>query len=109
MDLDKFLANLKELDKEIDRQNRPLGEHGKNWFAGMGEIFRILEGILPEWFFFIEQTQIGAKEDILTILSDLEEAMRIQDRILLADTLLYGLQAAVQESIVIISGAMEDE
>ena len=109
MDLDEFLTHLKELDAEINRQTSMWGESVKNRFARTKELFGKLEGVLPEWFFFIEQTEIGTKEEILAVLSDLEEALRTEDSVLLADTLLYGLQADVQKYLTVISGAMEDE
>lgn len=109
MDVNQFLINLKELDAMIDTQVVFLDGNRKKAFQEMQILFQKLELLLPDWFFLIGQTGTGTNEQILTVLSDMEEAMRTEDSILLADTMLFGLQTTVRDYIRIIDEALNNE
>lgn len=109
MDVNQFLINLKELDAMIDTQVVLLDGNRKKAFQEMQNLFQKLELLLPDWFLLIDQTGIGTNEQILTVLSDMEEAMRTEDSILLADAILFGLQTTARDYIRIIDEAVGDE
>ena len=109
MDLDKFYAELKALSEEIAQKVELLENHAKKGFREMGSLLKNLTGILPDWFFFIEQTGIGEKGRVLSVLQDMEEAVAAEDTVLLADALLYGLQKMAGDYIRIIEEALYEE
>ena len=106
MDLDNFYKLLKELYEETGQKTEMLEKDAAKGFQGMPGLFKKLAAVLPGWFFFIEQTGIGAKEQVLQILQDMERAIKAEDSILLADTLLYGLQDMAGEYIGIMEEAL---
>ncbi len=109
MDLNRFLTGLKELHEEITLKTKALENDSKKGFRGMSDLIQRMTVLLPEWFLFIEQTEIGTKEEILLVLRDMEEAMQKEDSVLLADTLLFGLQARTGEYIRIVEEALYEE
>lgn len=109
MELDRFLESLKKLDSEIANTVKILENDRKKGFQEISGLTSRLGELLPKWFFFIDQTGIGTKEEILLVLRNLEEAMQEQDSVLLADALLFGLQVKVQEYGGIIEEALYEE
>jgi hypothetical protein len=109
MDLDKFLLGLKSLYDEIGQKTEVLENDFARGFQEMPGLLEKLSAVLPNWFFFIEQTEIGSKEQVVQVLQDMEKAIVVEDSVLLADALLYGLQEMVGEYIRIIKGALYEE
>ena len=106
MDLDRFYADLIELYENAGQKTELLEKNAKIGFQGMSELLEKLTAVLPDWFFFFEQTDIGSKGQVLQILQDMEKAIDAEDRVLLADTLLYGLREVAGEYIGIIEEAL---
>lgn len=109
MDVENFIRQLKELSREIQEKAEVLMGNTRKGFDGMPGLLRSLEGILPEWLFFMEQTGIGSKECIFQVLSDMEEAMQAEDGILMGDALLNGLGIMTDKNIRAIEGALYGE
>ena len=106
MDLDKFYGCLRRLYEEIGKKVECLENDAGKGFSEMDGLLKNLAGLLPDWFFFIEQTGIGTKDQILSVLQDMEAAVIAEDTVLLADTLLYGLQKMAGDYMRIIEEAV---
>lgn len=109
MDLEKFLFTMSGLCEEIGQKTERLENDAQKGFQEMPGLLEHLAAALPSWFFFIEQTGIGSKEQVLQVLQDMERAIKAEDSVLLADALLYGLRDMAGEYIKIIEGALYEE
>ena len=109
MNIELFYEQLEKLIEEI---NRVIDEIENNTSAGMKMIPDVIKGIqelLPDWFFFIEQTGIGETQIILDILTDISDGMGNEDAVIVADALLYGMGALMAEYRDIIKEALDGE
>lgn len=109
MDLLELLEQLNLIIQHIDVTVDALE---KNFYKGLREIPELMEqiqGSLADWFFFIEQTQLGSKELIVDILKDVMNAVQAGDEVLLLDALIYGLQSTTGEYYDTIKGVLFDE
>ena len=109
MDLDKFLLGLKSLYDEMGQKIELLENDFTRGFREMPGLLEKLSAVLPNWFFFIEQTEIGSKGQVVQVLQDMEKAIVAEDSVLVADTLLYGLQEMAGEYIKILEEALYGE
>lgn len=109
MELDRFLTELIEMNTEIHQKVDVIENDREKGMQEMPELLNRLTSLMPKWFYFIDQTGIGTKENILLILRDMEEAMQREDSILLADALLYGLHTIAEEYIEVIKEALYEE
>lgn len=109
MDLRKMIAQMEELIEQIDQVVTLLEEGKKEYREEMKKLFEGLNAFLPRIFYFIEQTEIGSSEIIVRIIKDIEEGVAKDDTALLSDSLLYGLESALEQYKAIINEALYEE
>lgn len=109
MEIKEFLERLRELAQKTAIQTGKLENNGQNGMETMAELVKMIEILLPDWFFFIEKTEIGKKENILFMLEDMQKGILAEDRVYLADTLWNGLRTLTMEYIEIIEEALDGE
>lgn len=83
-----------------------------NTSAGISEMPNLLKKIqtfLPDWFYFIEQTKIGEKQEILKVLTDIINGVNAGDGVFLADALLFGLGELIEIYELVIKEALYGE
>lgn len=109
MQLEQFLRCLTHLTECIHAQTEKIENNTKQGIETMPELLALLEELLPDWFFFIEQTGIGEQEAILQILAETQKGITMGDGVFLADVLLNGLGALAEEYIRVIEEALDGE
>lgn len=106
MDVMKMVGQLELIIKQIDQVAITLEKNTNRGLKEMPALIEQIQGILPDWFYFVKQTEIGSEEIILGILKDIIEAMQVTDGVLLMDALIFGLQELMVEYCNIIKEAM---
>ncbi len=109
MDILKLLKELESVAYSIEKKINVIDNNMSQGLLEIPELIEEIQRILPLWFYFIEQTEIGSKEMVLNILKDITDAMQASDGVLLSDALIYGLQGLMVEYCDIIRGALNEE
>ena len=109
MEIRGFLEKLKGLKDKAVMQTELVENNGKNRIETMAELVQMIEAILPEWFFFIDQTEIGSKDEILLVLKDIQKGSLAEDSVYLADVLWNGLRRLAMAYIDMIEEALDGE
>ena len=109
MDISQFLEQLKQLIYEIEEKAALIEKDLDAGIQVMPEVTALIQKVLPDWFFFIEQTEIGDTQTILSMVTDLTRAMQDRDEVLLVDTLLYGLRDYLAEYVNVIEEVLNEE
>ena len=92
MDIIQFLEELKKIIEKIEKLVEELENSTNNGIQKMPELMERIQVLLPGWFYFIEQTGIGEKQEILKVLEDVAIGVEMQDGVILADALFCGLR-----------------
>lgn len=106
MDIDNFVKQLEMIINEIEEKVNKIENNTNAGIKAMPELIGSIQNILPDWFYFIEQTDIGSKEMIVTVLNDIALAMNNEDSILLVDALIFGMQELMLEYRNVIKEAL---
>ena len=109
MDINNFVANLDGIIDEIDRKVNKIEEDTNTGIKAMPELVRKIQEILPDWFYFIEETGIGDKQVIVMVLNDIVDALEYKDKVLLEDVLLFGMQPLMLQYKNVIEEALHGE
>lgn len=109
MDVIKLLEQLELLTEEISKIIAIMEDNLKLGLNEMPHLMEKIQEVLPNWFYFIKETEIGSEQMILNVLEDTMEAVQAADQVLLVDVLLFGLQNLAVEYGEIIKGALYDE
>lgn len=108
MELQHLIHRLSDLKTTINRTLLHLQSNNDYNDEIILDLLQKIGEIAPDWFAFISETQIGSREDILTILGDMEYAMRQKDFVIMFDTLNSGLLILV-EQFCDVMGEMKNE
>lgn len=109
MDIKNFLEKLQHLLEITEAQTVRLENNAKEGRETMTELLQKLEQLLPEWFLFIEKTEIGMTADIFALLEDIQKGIIAADSVYLADVFWNGLRILLMEYIEIIEEALDGE
>lgn len=109
MDISNFVTNLDVIINEIDEKVNTMEENTNTGIKAMPELLGRIQAILPDWFYFIEETGIGDKQVILMILNDIADALEYRDKVLLEDALLFGMQSLMLQYKNVIEEALHGE
>ena len=97
------------LINEIEEKVNMIECNTNTGIASMPELIQKINAILPDWFYFIEQTGIGEKKIIVDILNDILAAMENRDKVLLEDAMLFGMQSLMLQYKTVIEEAINSE
>ena len=100
MDIKQFLEELKKLKIE---------NNASTGIQQVPNVLQKMQELLPGWFYFIDQTGIGEKQELLDVLADVINATDAQDGIFLADALLFGLRELIKTYEFVIEEALHGE
>ena len=106
MDFVNFLNNLGIIIDEIEKKVQNIENDTNAGIASMSELIQKINTVLPDWFYFIDQTGIGEKQVIGEILNDILMAMEDKDKVLLEDALLFGMQSLMLQYKNVIEEAL---
>lgn len=106
MDIVKLEDQLELLMNLIEETASNIEESNRQGLNCLPALLESIQKVLPDLFYFIEQTQIGSKEMILSILQDITDAVQKSDEVLLLDSLIFGLQSLLREYCDIINEAL---
>ena len=109
MDINIFVNELEELEKTINDIIVVIENNITDGISKMDVLINAIKNIMPEWTYFINETQIGNIEDVFLILEDINKGIEASDSVLLLDALEYGLSSMVLEYIGIIKEALYEE
>ena len=109
MDINQFLKELKILRTEIEKIVEKIENSTSTGIQEMQNVLQKIQVLLPDWFYFIEQTGIGEKQEILDVLEDVVRGADIQDGVFLADALLFGLGELIRAYEFVIEEALHGE
>ncbi len=109
MDINKFLEDITRIIKELETIVDSVENNLNVGIQKMNKTIETIKDILPEWFFFIEQTGIGEKQEILTVLNDIEYGMKEKDSVCLADAVAFGLRELLITYKNVIEEALDGE
>lgn len=109
MNIEKFLNELKRLIEELEAVTCKVVN---NVNEGMNEIPKVMKDInelLPDWFWFIEQTGIGDKQEVVQMMSEVVDGIERQDGVWLTDVLFYGVRELMFAYKNVIEEALDGE
>ena len=109
MDINIFLGKLIKLMEQIEEIVTKIENSTSNGMKAMSDLIKEVQELLPDWFFFIEQTGIGDKEEIIGVLTDVTYGIEAEDSIFLTDALLYGLGELIAAYRNVIEEALNEE
>ena len=109
MDINQFLEELKVLKIEIEKIVEKIENNASVGIKEMPSLLKKIQTFLPDWFYFIEQTQVGEKQVILDILEDIINGVNARDGGVLADALLFGLGELIETYELVINEALYGE
>lgn len=109
MDINNFVVSLEAIINEIDEKVNKIEEDANTGIKAMPELVGKIQQILPDWFYFIDETGIGDKQIILTVLNDVADALEYRDKVLLEDALLFGIQSLMLQYKNVIEEALHGE
>lgn len=104
-----FLTKIKKLLAQVEEAVKEIENNTESGIKKMPELLARMEELLPEWFFFIEQTQMGEKEKVIAVLTDMMQAVEGEDGVLLADALFCGLRELLLPYQYVIEEALDGE
>lgn len=109
MDIYKLIEDFERLVYVIEQKVVVIDNNINQGLEEMSELITQIQKIMPDWFFFIEQTEIGSKEMVMNVLEDIMEAVRMSDGVALTDALIYGLESLLVEYCEVIKEALNEE
>lgn len=109
MDIKEFLKQLEKLIEKVETTVERIENNIRSGIKEMPVLIEEIQKILPEWFFFIEKTEIGDSQNILDVLTDVIQGVEAEDSILLSDALFFGLRQLMIEYKHIIEEALDGE
>lgn len=109
MEINGFLEELKKLKLEIEKNVAKIENNAKAGIQGTTEVLEKVQKVLPDWFYFIEETGIGDEQEILSVLSEVVNGVNTRDGVFLADALLFGLRELVEGYEMVIEDALHGE
>lgn len=109
MKIEEFLEKLKQLTEELEEVVYKIENNTSDGIKKAQEVMKKVQEIMPDWFFFIEQTELGDKQQILEILKDIMQGLEAEDSVYLADALCFGLRELALEYKNVIEEALYGE
>ena len=109
MDINQFLEELRILKIEIEKIVEKIENNTSAGISEMPNLLKKIQTFLPDWFYFIEQTKIGEKQEILKVLTDIINGVNAGDGVFLADALLFGLGGLIEIYELVIKEALYGE